>query len=73
MTIAARHNMPGLSLRLAAMLHGRDGRMSHAGMYPVPDWRPENGFNVDQALLLAIARARRTSMCAPKAVVAPAG
>ena len=48
--------MPGLSLRLAAMLHGRDGRMSHAGMYPVPDWRPENGFNVDQALLLAIAR-----------------
>ena len=56
MTIAARHNMPGLSLRLAAMLHGRDGRMSHAGMYPVPDWRPENGFNVDQALLLAIAR-----------------
>ena len=32
------------------------GRMSHAGMYPVPDWRPENGFNVDQALLLAIAR-----------------
>ena len=56
MAIAARHNMPGLSLRLAAMLHARDGRMSHAGMYPVPDWRPADGFRVDQALLLAVAR-----------------
>ena len=74
MTIAARHNMPGLSLRLAAMLYGRDGRMSHAGMYRSrTGGRKMVSMSTKPCCWLPSRGRNRASMCAPKAVVAPAG
>lgn len=33
-----------------------NGRVWLAGLYPVPDWRPQGGFTLDPALLMAITR-----------------
>ena len=56
MTVAARAGMPGLSIRMAALVHERTGRIYHAAMYPVPRWQPIGGFKLDRALILAIIR-----------------
>ena len=56
MTVAARAGMPGLAIRMAALVHEKTGRIYHAAMYPVPRWQPVGGFKIDRALILAIAR-----------------
>jgi soluble lytic murein transglycosylase len=54
--IAARTNMPSLSYRLTGLLNGEDGRVLDAGLYPVPEWQPEQGFTVNPALLFGLVR-----------------
>lgn len=56
MTIAARHNMPGLAIRLAGIIRVSTGRVYHAALYPVPSWAPADGFSVDRALIFGIIR-----------------
>lgn len=56
MTIATRHNMPGLAIRLAGIIRVSTGRVYHAALYPVPSWAPDDGFSVDRALIYGIIR-----------------
>lgn len=42
--------------RLALRLSDREGYLYDGAGFPVPDWRPLNGWSVDKALILAIAR-----------------
>lgn len=54
LALASHANMPALALRLNAALHP-DGGYDGAS-YPLPDWRPENGYSVDRALVFAVVR-----------------
>lgn len=54
--IADRGNMPALSLHLARLLAGRDGRRHDHALYPLPRWQPRGGYTVDRALLFAVMR-----------------
>lgn len=56
MTIATRHNMPGLAIRLAGIIRVSTGRIYHAALYPVPRWAPADGFSIDRALIYGIIR-----------------
>ena len=56
MSIAARHNMPGLAIRLAGIIRVSTGRIYHAALYPVPSWEPNDGFSIDRALIYGIIR-----------------
>jgi soluble lytic murein transglycosylase-like protein len=56
MTIATRHNMPGLAIRLAGIIRVSTGRVYHAALYPVPSWAPADGFSIDRALIYGIIR-----------------
>lgn len=56
MTIATRHNMPGLAIRLAGIIRVSTGRIYHAALYPVPSWAPADGFSIDRALIYGIIR-----------------
>ncbi len=56
MAIAARHNMPGLAIRLGGIIRFSTGRIYHAALYPVPTWAPDDGFQVDRALIYGIVR-----------------
>ncbi len=53
MALAARADMPALTKRLS----GTDPETTlAAAMYPVPSWRPNDGFSVDRALIYAFMR-----------------
>jgi soluble lytic murein transglycosylase-like protein len=56
MSIAAQNNMPGLAIRLAGIIRLSTGRTYHAALYPIPDWQPDDGFEIDRALLFGIIR-----------------
>ncbi len=56
LVIAMRHNMPDLSVRLGRELAELDGRPHDGALYPIPRWRPQQGFEIDRALLFAFAR-----------------
>jgi soluble lytic murein transglycosylase-like protein len=48
--------MPALALAVSGRVESRDGRHHDSADYPLPDWHPVGGWNIDRALLLAIAR-----------------
>jgi soluble lytic murein transglycosylase len=48
--------MPALALKLASLPEGMNSLSRAASQYPLPSWRPQNGFEVDRALLYALAR-----------------
>jgi len=54
--LSAHYNMPSLSLRVGRMLSERHGQHIHAALYPLPDWKPQNGFTIDKALVFAVMR-----------------
>jgi soluble lytic murein transglycosylase len=68
--VAMRANMPSLSIRLGRALSDTDGRRHDAALYPIPQWRPAGGFEVDPALVYAIMR--QESAFNPRAL-SPAG
>ncbi len=51
---------PALALQLADGLSRDEGHWTNGGiergLYPIPPWRPENGFRVDRALVYAFMR-----------------
>lgn len=55
LALAARSDMPALSMRLAGKVTGDNPRYDGAA-YPIPGWKPEGGFSLDPALLFAIMR-----------------
>jgi soluble lytic murein transglycosylase-like protein len=54
--VANDGNLPGLAVQASNSLAERDGKLRDAGDYPLPDWKPNSGWSIDRALLLAIAK-----------------
>lgn len=55
LALAAALNLPQSQIRIAETARAH-GKVWLAGLYPVPDWRPQGGFTLDPALLFAIVR-----------------
>jgi soluble lytic murein transglycosylase-like protein len=54
--LAETADMPGTSLRAGrVLLRGMDERIDTA-LYPIPHWIPEGGYQIDRALVYALAR-----------------
>ncbi len=56
LAVANDGNLPGLAVQASSALAERDGRLRDAGDYPLPNWKPNSGWSIDRALLLAIAK-----------------
>lgn len=54
--VAVGANLPGLSLRVAGALEADGGGRFDSAHFPIPAWQPENGFQVDRALVYAVMR-----------------
>jgi soluble lytic murein transglycosylase-like protein len=54
--VAMRAGMPQLSIRLGRELSELDGRRHDGALYPIPPYRPKNGFEIDPALVYAVMR-----------------
>jgi soluble lytic murein transglycosylase-like protein len=54
--LADKAGMPALALRLGSVLKTATGDLYDAALYPLPRWRPQEGFRVDRALLFALMR-----------------
>ncbi|MFQ5939523.1 MAG: lytic transglycosylase domain-containing protein [Alphaproteobacteria bacterium] len=56
LALANRASLPALSMALGGTLASIDSRRHDGALYPVPDWRPPEGYIVDHALVFAIMR-----------------
>lgn len=54
--LGAHYNMPSLALRIGRLLRERHGEHIHAALYPLPEWKPHNGYTIDKALVFAVMR-----------------
>ena len=54
--VAMRAGMPSLSMRLGRELAELDGRRYDGALYPIPPYRPAQGFEIDPALVYAVMR-----------------
>ncbi len=54
--LADAADMPGTALRAGRVLLRAQGEQVDAALYPLPHWVPENGFQIDRALVYALAR-----------------
>jgi soluble lytic murein transglycosylase-like protein len=48
--------MPGLAVSLGGALPGENGRLHDTAAYPMPDWKPQGGWQLDKALVFALVR-----------------
>ncbi|MEM8988570.1 MAG: lytic transglycosylase domain-containing protein [Pseudomonadota bacterium] len=53
LAVASGLNLPAAQIDIAL---GHDEAAFHGGLYPIPDYAPENGFKVDRALIYAFMR-----------------
>ncbi len=53
---AGHAGMPALAMKLAQVFPRAGGGLYDAALYPLPPWRPEGGYRIDTALLLALIR-----------------
>lgn len=56
LAVAMRANMPGLAMRLAREIADLDGRRFDGAFYPIPNWQPIGGYDIDPALVFAFMR-----------------
>lgn len=56
LAIADRGGLPDLAYHVSGQIYSRSARMYDPGLYPVPSWKPQNGFQVERALVFAIMR-----------------
>ncbi|KAA0679308.1 lytic transglycosylase domain-containing protein [Roseomonas genomospecies 6] len=54
--LADRAGLPALALQVGNAVAGPDGAPYTAALYPVPHWKPRDGFAVDRALVFAVMR-----------------
>ncbi|MEL0110222.1 MAG: lytic transglycosylase domain-containing protein, partial [Rickettsiales bacterium] len=54
--LTAKANLPSLAYRLGYLLESRGGYRYDAALYPIPEWVPTSGFNVDRAMIFALIR-----------------
>ncbi|MBL4908301.1 MAG: lytic transglycosylase domain-containing protein [Sneathiella sp.] len=56
LSLSERIGAPSVAMRMGLYLWERKDSIWDAAIYPVPLWRPSNGFQVDQALIYAFMR-----------------
>lgn len=56
LALSYRLGLPAIQLRLARGIVGANQQPYDQALFPVPPWRPEDGFAVDQALIFAFIR-----------------
>ncbi len=56
LVLAYAGQMPALALRLGGSLPRENGRLHDAAAFPVPDWTPQGGWQIDKALVYALVR-----------------
>jgi soluble lytic murein transglycosylase-like protein len=56
LSLANAADMPDLVVRLGSVVARQDGRYHDSAAFPVPGWKPSDGWSVDRALVLAFAR-----------------
>lgn len=56
LAISQSYRLPSLSLKIGSWQHIKGGERRDAALYPLPSWKPANGFSVDPALLYAVMR-----------------
>jgi len=56
LVLAYAGQMPALAVRLGGSLPRENGRLHDAAAFPVPDWTPKGGWQVDKALVFALVR-----------------
>ena len=56
MALAEATKLPSLAIRTASMVDEENGAPPQGALYPVPRWRPGEGFTVDRALIYAFMR-----------------
>jgi len=54
--ISQAYRLPSLALKIGAWKSLKGGARMDAALYPLPSWKPANGFLVDQALLFSVMR-----------------
>jgi soluble lytic murein transglycosylase-like protein len=55
--LATSLDLPAAQMRLAQSLRSSRGQQHLSALYPLPSWRPADGYKVDRALIYAIIRA----------------
>lgn len=56
LAVADNSHMPTLAMKLGGMVTNDNGKRFDAALYPVPPWQPDQGFQVDRALMYALIR-----------------
>jgi soluble lytic murein transglycosylase-like protein len=56
LALAHRLELPAMQLRMAHGVRGSDDRPYDQALFPMPPWRPAEGFAVDRALVFAFMR-----------------
>jgi soluble lytic murein transglycosylase-like protein len=56
LALAQNAQMPSLAVRLGDMLRRDQGRTVDSSAFPLPDWRPQGGWQIDRALVFALVR-----------------
>ncbi|CAA7611948.1 Soluble lytic murein transglycosylase and related regulatory protein [Candidatus Terasakiella magnetica] len=56
LVMAYAGRMPTLAVRLGGSLPRENGRQHDAAAFPVPDWTPKGGWQIDKALIYALVR-----------------
>ena len=54
--LTAQANLPELSYRLGRRMEIHGGFRYDAALYPVPQWVPKSGYNIDRAIIFALIR-----------------
>lgn len=54
--ISQSYRLPALALKIGAWRQIKGGARMDSALYPLPAWKPANGFSVDPALLYAVMR-----------------
>ncbi|MDO8608486.1 MAG: lytic transglycosylase domain-containing protein [Phaeospirillum sp.] len=56
LALAYAGQMPALALRLGGSLPRENGRLHDAAAFPMPEWTPQGGWQIDKALVYALVR-----------------
>jgi soluble lytic murein transglycosylase-like protein len=56
LAFAHEYGLSAFAMKYANAYRDSKGRLYDAALYPVPRWRPGNGFQVDRAVIYALAR-----------------
>lgn len=56
LALADRVGLAEVAFRLGSQMERRTGERFDAALFPLPDWRPSEGFRVDRALIYAFVR-----------------